>query len=108
MKSQDIQNRLGENLKIIRKSHKLTQFELAEKANVSEDTIKSIELSRFWPSERTLAQISDALEIDIFHLFLPTVSSISGDSEIETKIRQTIKQKYSEYVESLLKNLYMK
>ena len=108
MKSQDIQNRLGENLKIIRKSHKLTQFELAEKANVSEDTIKSIELSRFWPSERTLAQISEALEIDIFYLFLPTVSSISGDAEIETKIRQTIKQKYSEYVESLLKNLYMK
>ena len=36
MNSTEIQYRLGENIKTIRKSKKLTQFELAEKSNVSE------------------------------------------------------------------------
>lgn len=105
MKSEDIKSRLGENLKAIRKSYKLTQFELAEKANVSEDTIKSIELSRFWPSEKTLAQISEALNMDIYHLFLPTPKTINGNLELEDELKKVILQKYSEYIDSVLKDL---
>ncbi|MCM1322262.1 MAG: helix-turn-helix domain-containing protein [Bacteroides sp.] len=105
MQSKEIQNRLGENLKCIRKLHKLTQFALAERANVSEDTIKSIELSRFWPSEKTLAQISEALEIDVYHLFLPTPSTVPSDKTVMEKIRAAISQSYVEYVESALKAL---
>ena len=37
--------RLAKNLKKLRKEQKLTQFELAEKANISEAMIKSIELA---------------------------------------------------------------
>ncbi|MBO5124128.1 MAG: helix-turn-helix transcriptional regulator [Spirochaetaceae bacterium] len=40
----EIQRRLAENLKRLRKERKLTQFELAEKANISEAMIKSVEL----------------------------------------------------------------
>ena len=36
MTSDDIQTRLGENVKRIRKELKLTQFQLAEKADLSE------------------------------------------------------------------------
>lgn len=46
MTSDDIQSRLGENVKRIRKEQKLTQFQLAEKADLSEETVKNIELSR--------------------------------------------------------------
>ena len=42
MNSSEIQKRFGKNLRFIRKQKKLTQFQLAELANVSEDTIKSI------------------------------------------------------------------
>lgn len=105
MQSKEIQNRLGENLKTIRKSHKLTQFELAEAANVSEDTIKSIELSRFWPSEKTLAQISEALEIDIYHLFMPTSETVSGGDDIKAHIKQAVTQNYCEYIESVLREI---
>ena len=72
MQAKEIQNRIGKNLKCIRKLHRMTQFALAEQVDVSEDTIKSIELSRFWPSEKTLVQISDAIGISICYLFLPT------------------------------------
>lgn len=40
----EIQKRLAENLKHLRKELKVTQFELAEKANISEAMVKSVEL----------------------------------------------------------------
>jgi transcriptional regulator with XRE-family HTH domain len=46
MQTKEIQNRLAENLKRIRKSRKLTQFQLAEMIGMSEETIKNVELSR--------------------------------------------------------------
>ena len=46
MTCDDIKKRLGENVKRIRKEQKLTQFQLAEKAELSEETVKNIELSR--------------------------------------------------------------
>ena len=42
----DMKKKLGENVKRIRKEQRLTQFQLAEKAELSEETIKNIELSR--------------------------------------------------------------
>ena len=63
MNSSEIQKRFGENLRFIRKQKKLTQFQLAELANVSEDTIKSIEQGRTWFSEKVLSQITEALNV---------------------------------------------
>ena len=57
----DIKKRLGENVKRIRKEQKLTQFQLAEKAELSEETIKNIELSRCWTSDKNLAKLTKAL-----------------------------------------------
>ena len=50
----EIQTRLAHNIKRLRKNQNLTQFELAEKANISEAMVKSIELSLSWPSEKSL------------------------------------------------------
>ena len=69
----EIQNRLATNLKRIRKAKKLTQFELAEKADISEGMVKSIEICHSWPSEKTLLQLSKALDIDVYHFFMPPV-----------------------------------
>ncbi|MGP1496393.1 MAG: helix-turn-helix domain-containing protein [Treponema sp.] len=105
MDAKDIRIRLGENLKRIRKEHKLTQFELAEKANVSEDTVKSIELMRFWPSEKTLSQISSALGIDVYHFFMPTEGTINTDKAVLESLKATILKTYFAYVEDALKSL---
>ena len=64
MTSDDIQTRLGENVKRIRKELKLTQFQLAEKADLSEETVKNIELSRCWTSDKNLAKLTKALQVD--------------------------------------------
>ena len=51
------------------------------KANVSEDTIKSLEQGRTWCSDKTLTQISEALNIDVVKLFLPIDSSFKNNKE---------------------------
>ena len=105
MKAKDIQIRLSGNLKRMRKSHKLTQFELAERADVSEDTVKSIELMRFWPSEKTLAQISSALNIDIYHFFMPTADTINTEKAVLKQLKETILKTYFTYIEDVLSEL---
>ena len=90
MISNDIQKRLGENLKRIRKSKNLTQFQLAEIADVSEETIKNIELCRCWTSDKNLAKITKDLQVDIHCLFLPVCTSFDKDSEDSTVIKKAI------------------
>lgn len=105
MESKEIQNRLGENIKHIRKIQKLTQFQLAEKADVSEDTIKSIESGRTWASEKTLSQITKALDVDVYHLFMPVESTFNSTDEIEASIKKAIAGNLQNYVEQALKRI---
>ena len=105
MISNDIQKRLGDNLKRIRKSKNLTQFQLAEIADVSEETIKNIELCRCWTSDKNLAKITEALNIDISKLFLPVQSSIQEDSKNIAQIKQTIAEELKSYIETKLNEI---
>ncbi len=99
----EIQNRLGENIKRIRKSKKLTQFELAEKANVSEDTIKSLEQGRTWCSDKTLSQITEALEIDVVKLFMPIGMSFNDNKENTAHLKSAIADNVRDYINEILK-----
>ncbi len=102
MTSDDIQNRLGENVRRIRKEQNLTQFQLAEKAELSEETVKNIELSRCWTSDKNLAKITKALQVDIHCLFLPVCSSFDEDSKDSGIIKKAIAENLKNYVDSVL------
>lgn len=108
MTSDDIQTRLGENVKRIRKELKLTQFQLAEKADLSEETVKNIELSRCWTSDKNLAKLTNALQVDIHCLFLPVCTSFDKDSEDSTVIKKAIAENLKNYVNSVLDDLTSK
>lgn len=108
MTADDIQKRLGENVKRLRKEQKLTQFELAEKAEIPEDTLKNIELSRCWTSDKNLSKITKALNVDICNLFLPIKSSFESDSEITQQIKQIIAENLQDYVEKVLDEVVKK
>lgn len=99
----EIQNRLGENIKRIRKTKKLTQFQLAEKANVSEDTIKSLEQGRTWCSDKTLSQITEALEIDVVKLFMPVGESFRKNKGIAAQLKSAIAGDVRDYVNEVLR-----
>ena len=63
---------------------------VAEKAGLSEETVKNIELSRCWISEKNLAKLTKALQVDIHSLFLPVSSSFENDSEDSLVIKKAI------------------
>ncbi len=105
MNSDDIQKRLGENVRRLRKELKMTQFQLAEKAELSEETVKNIELSRCWTSDKNLARITKALNVDIHQLFLPVASSFDEDSRNKSAIKKAILENLRRFVETSLKEI---
>lgn len=105
MTCDDIKKRLGENVKRIRKEQHLTQFQLAEKAELSEETVKNIELSRCWTSDKNLAKLTKALEVDIHSLFLPVSTSFNDDSKDSVIIKNAIADNLKHYVNSVLNEI---
>ena len=103
MNSSEIQKRFGENLRFIRKQKKLTQFQLAELANVSEDTIKSIEQGRTWFSEKVLSQITEALNVDVVSLFIPIGESLISRKENSSQLKMAIRENVRNYTDEILK-----
>jgi transcriptional regulator with XRE-family HTH domain len=70
-KTKKLRGILAANLKAQRKIMGLTQEKLAEKANLSWQTVNSIECRRTWVSDATLERLAAALQVDIYRLLLP-------------------------------------
>ena len=94
MTEQQLHETLSQNIKKYRKG-KYTQEQLAEKIGVSSQNINDIEGKRRWPRESTLIKIADALEIEVYQLFIPNdLSNIQIENTDENeKIRATIQQR---------------
>ena len=61
---------LGINVKLARIKAGLKQEELAEKADLSRETIGAVERGEKSPTVETVGAIADALGIDIYKLFI--------------------------------------
>ena len=83
----------------------LTQFQFAEKADISEETVKNIELCRCWTSDKNLAKITEALEVDIYQLFLPVSTSLGEDSENLIRMKKSIADNLRNYIETKLNEI---
>jgi transcriptional regulator with XRE-family HTH domain len=103
MQDFEIRMRVAENIRTLRKQKKYTQFQLAEKSNLSEATIKSIELAHSYPEEKTLSQITEALEIDVVKLFMPVGESFRKNKEIAAQLKSAIAGDVRNYVDEVLR-----
>ena len=103
MQDLEIRNRVAENIRSIRKEKKITQFQLAEKSNLSEATIKSIELAHSYPEEKTLSQITEALEVDVVRLFMPIGESFRKNNEKNNLLKSAIAKNVKNYIAEILK-----
>ncbi|MDR0302108.1 MAG: helix-turn-helix domain-containing protein [Treponema sp.] len=95
---------LAANLKEHRKMLGLSQEKLAEMADLSWQTVNSIECHRTWVSEKTLENLADALKIDAFQLLLPIINTIpkainSGEAVKKlVKIKRTFDDSFNKIV----------
>ena len=85
MESQELREALSLNLKKYRKIKGWSQFELGEKAEISEQTVNSIEGLRLWPSDKTLAKLANVLEVEMYRLFVPQTLAMQSETISELK-----------------------
>ena len=69
MTGADLRQILSKNLKSLRSQRSLSQFELAEKADISIPFLSNIERSNKWPHPETLVKLAKALDVEVYMLF---------------------------------------
>lgn len=84
----DIKTIIAENLISLRKQHKLTQNELAEKLNYSDNTVSRWEKAEITPSIETLEQISKVYGVDIEYLLKENIVQKMDDNTKTLKIKK--------------------
>jgi transcriptional regulator with XRE-family HTH domain len=77
------ESRLGQTIREIRKKRKLSQTELAEKADVALMTISRIERGEHDPHIRTLQKIADGLDVHLLKLMRSAGFFEDEDGETE-------------------------
>ena len=70
MTEEELKSVFSENIKKYRNG-KFTQESLAEKIGVSSQNINDIEGKRRFPRTDTLVKIADALNVEVYQLFIP-------------------------------------
>jgi len=74
---------LAANIKARRSELGLTQEKLAELVDVSYQMLHDIEGCRTWVSDKTLQNLSAALEVDMYELLYPPATDRAGDKKSE-------------------------
>ena len=94
--------RLGEifirNLKDFRKRSGLTQAELAEKVQVTPHYIGMLEMGRNFPATDLIERIARALNIEMYELFVDSLSPAKELEKLRSDIMLEIKQTITETV----------
>ena len=85
-----IKNGFGKKLQQIRKSKKLTQSALAEKAGMNEKHISKIETGVYFPTYETLRKVLNALDINVEDVGLDLGQIQSNDNPFYIKSLQIL------------------
>lgn len=84
----DIKQLLGKRIQEYRKSKSYTQEELAEIIGMDTVSLSKIETGRNYPSSENLAKLADALEVDVYELFIK--NSVKSNEELLEEIQAGI------------------
>lgn len=107
MNQGDVRKMLAQNIKNRRKLLGITQARLAELAEISEPYMNDIERCQTWVSDKTLAKLAWALNVELHELFINTDDQPeeSSDKKDAYLIFQQHKQKMHDYVEDSFETL---
>ena len=95
---------IADNVRLYRKKANLTQFELAEKADLSLESIKRLEAGKRGMSLENFMRVADALQIPLSYLLYKNVMSIDKKERIRN-IMAARDEKQQEYLIHMLEEL---
>lgn len=99
-----LQKTLSANMKIARKKLSLSQEKLAERADLSVQMINDVEGLRRWPSENTLVKIANALEEDVYALFIPQTDECPSIHALKKKMAEKLKIELEKTLNDFVEN----
>ncbi|MBO4705962.1 MAG: helix-turn-helix transcriptional regulator [Spirochaetaceae bacterium] len=74
MTEEELQTRVIDNIRYLRKKIGLSQEKLADKADISRQMMNDIEGRRRWLTKGTLVKLANALDVDVHELFIPSAA----------------------------------
>jgi transcriptional regulator with XRE-family HTH domain len=96
---------LAKNLRENRRKCGFSQEKLAEKAGISTQYLAMIEIARKFPTSEVLERLSEAMNIEVYELFLIEHSPRDELEKLRKGIIVEMKQTFGEVVEDALKNV---
>ena len=75
MVEQELKTTLGKNIKFFRFRKQFSQLDLAEEAYISVTFLSNIERGNNFPQARTLCNLAEALDVQVWELFRGEVAS---------------------------------
>ena len=101
---QELRDNLGNTIRFYRKQKRLSQAELAEKANISVTFLSKIECGIKFPTSETLSGLANGLDVEVYQLFRNDKTPFEKwtlferfKKDITKNINDTLETIYKEY-----------
>ena len=85
MEEKELRAVFAENIKKFRNRRGWNQLLLAEKLDISSNFLSEIETGKGWVSPLTLVKLANALEIEVFELFMPVIPKTISENGFEAE-----------------------
>lgn len=105
MTEDELQTRVIQNIRALRKKKGFSQEKLADKADISRQMMNDIEGRRRWLTKKTLVKLANALEVDVHELFIPSAQENEKTKGIYDTITREVVSQVKEAVNKALKGL---
>ena len=105
MTEDELQTRVIQNIRALRKKAGLSQEQLADKADISRQLMNDIEGRRRWLSKKTLVKLANALEVDVHVFFIPSPQENETTRGIYDAITQEVVANIREAVDDALRKV---
>lgn len=107
MTQEDVRRILAQNIRRRRKELGITQIKLAELADISEPYMNDIERCQTWVSDKTLAKLAWALNLELYELFVENTEHIEkkADKKSTYFLFQQHKKKIQSYIDDSFETL---
>lgn len=101
MTQEDVRKILAKNIRKRRKELGITQIKLAELADISEPYMNDIERCQTWISDKTLAKLAWALNLELHELFIEESEQKNDTNETKNiySLFKAHKQELHDYID---------
>jgi transcriptional regulator with XRE-family HTH domain len=107
-KKDPVKDLLATNLKKYRHALGLSQERFAEKLGMGHSMLAAIETQDKFPSSKSLYKISQALNVEVFELFVPENEEQTKDLSDVGDLREQLKEDLSELIDTSFHDFIIK